>query len=33
MSIPTMRVFRDGEVDRRLVGAKRKAQLLMEHGL
>jgi thioredoxin 1 len=33
MSIPTMLVFRDGEVDRRIVGAKGKAQLLMELGL
>jgi thioredoxin 1 len=33
MSIPTMLVFRDGEVDRRIVGAKGKAQLLLELGL
>ena len=33
MSIPTMIVFRDGEIDRRIVGAKGKAQLLAELGL
>ncbi len=33
MSIPTMLVFRDGEVDRRIVGAKGKAQLVDEMGL
>ena len=33
MSIPTMLVFRDGEVDRRIVGAKGKAQLMEELGL
>lgn len=33
MSIPTMLVFRDGEVDRKVVGAKGKAQLLEEFGL
>lgn len=33
MSIPTMLVFRDGEVDRRIVGAKGKAQLLVEMGI
>jgi thioredoxin len=30
MSIPTLLVFRDGEVQKRLVGAKGKAQLLEE---
>ena len=30
MSIPTLLVFRDGEVAKRLVGAKGKAQLLEE---
>jgi thioredoxin 1 len=30
MSIPTLLVFNDGEVKRRLVGAKGKAQLLEE---
>jgi thioredoxin 1 len=30
MSIPTLLVFRDGEVKKRLVGAKGKAQLLEE---
>ena len=30
MSIPTLLVFADGEVKRRLVGAKGKAQLLQE---
>jgi thioredoxin 1 len=33
MSIPTMLVFKDGEVDKRIVGAKPKAQLLEELGL
>lgn len=33
MSIPTMLVFRDGEVDKRIVGAKGKAQLMEELGL
>ena len=33
MSIPTMLVFRDGEVDKRIVGAKPKAQLIEELGL
>jgi thioredoxin 1 len=30
MSIPTLLIFRDGEVRKRLVGAKGKAQLLEE---
>jgi thioredoxin 1 len=30
MSIPTLLVFRDGEVQKRLVGAKGKAQLLQD---
>ena len=33
MSIPTMLVFRDGEVDKRVVGAKGKAQLIEEFGI
>ncbi len=33
MSIPTMLVFRDGEVEKRIVGAKGKAQLVEELGL
>lgn len=33
MSIPTLLVFRDGEVDKRIVGAKGKAQLLEEIGV
>ena len=33
MSIPTMLVFKDGEVDKRIVGAKPKAQLIAELGL
>jgi thioredoxin 1 len=33
MSIPTLLVFRNGEVDRRIVGAKGKMQLLEEIGL
>lgn len=33
MSIPTMIVFKDGEVDKRIVGAKGKAQLMEELGL
>lgn len=33
MSIPTMLVFRNGELDRKVVGAKGKAQLLEEFGL
>ncbi len=33
MSIPTMLVFKDGEVQKRIVGAKGKAQILEEIGL
>ena len=33
MSIPTMIVFRDGEIERRIVGAKGKAQLMAELGI
>lgn len=33
MSIPTLLVFRDGELDKRIVGAKGKAQLVDELGL
>ena len=33
MSIPTLLVFRDGEVDKRIVGAKGKMQLIDEIGL
>jgi thioredoxin 1 len=33
MSIPTLLVFRDGEIDKRIVGAKGKAQLLEEIGI
>ena len=33
MSIPTMLVFRDGEVEKRIVGAKGKMQLMEEIGL
>ncbi len=33
MSIPTMLVFRNGEIDRKVVGAKGKAQLIEEFGL
>lgn len=33
MSIPTLLVFRDGEVDKRIVGAKGKMQLMEEIGL
>ena len=33
MSIPTLLVFRNGEIDRKIVGAKGKAQLLEEIGL
>ncbi len=33
MSIPTLLVFRAGELDRRIVGAKGKSQLLDEIGL
>lgn len=33
MSIPTLLVFRDGELDKRIVGAKGKAQLVDEIGL
>ena len=33
MSIPTLLVFRNGEVDKRIVGAKGKMQLLEEIGL
>ena len=33
MSIPTMLVFRGGEVDKRIVGAKGKAQLIEDFGL
>ena len=32
MSIPTLIVFKDGEPDKRLVGAKGKGQLLEEFG-
>jgi thioredoxin 1 len=32
MSIPTLLVFKDGEVQKRLVGAKAKGQLLQELG-
>lgn len=33
MSIPTLLVFRDGELDKRIVGAKGKAQLVEELGI
>ena len=33
MSIPTMLVFKGGEVDKRIVGAKGKVQLMEELGL
>jgi thioredoxin 1 len=33
MSIPTLLVFKDGEVERRIVGAKGKTQLMEEIGL
>jgi thioredoxin 1 len=33
MSIPTLLVFRAGELDKRIVGAKGKAQLIDELGL
>jgi len=33
MSIPTLLVFRDGEVDKRIVGAKGKMQLIEDIGL
>lgn len=33
MSIPTLLVFRNGEVDRKIVGAKPKTALLSEIGL
>jgi thioredoxin 1 len=33
MSIPTLLVFRNGEVDRRIVGAKGKTQLMEEIGI
>lgn len=33
MSIPTLLVFRNGEVDKRIVGAKGKAQLMEEIGI
>jgi thioredoxin 1 len=33
MSIPTLLVFRNGEVDKRIVGAKGKMQLIEEIGL
>jgi len=33
MSIPTLLVFRDGEIDKRIVGAKGKMQLIEEIGL
>jgi thioredoxin 1 len=33
MSIPTLLVFRDGQLDKRIVGAKGKAQLVAELGL
>ncbi len=32
MSIPTMLVFRNGELEKRIVGAKPKASLLQEFG-
>ncbi len=33
MSIPTILVFRDGELDKKIVGAKGKTQLIEEMGL
>lgn len=33
MSIPTILVFRNGELDKKIVGAKGKAQLVQEMGL
>ncbi len=33
MSIPTLLVFKDGEVDKRIVGAKGKTQLMEEIGI
>ncbi len=33
MSLPTLLVFRNGEVDKKIVGAKGKAQLIEEMGL
>jgi thioredoxin 1 len=33
MSIPTLLVFKDGEVERRIVGAKGKSQLMAEIGI
>ena len=33
MSIPTILVFRDGELDKKIVGAKGKAQMVEEMGL
>lgn len=33
MSIPTILVFRDGELDKKIVGAKGKSQLVEEMGL
>jgi thioredoxin 1 len=33
MSIPTLLVFKDGQLDKRIVGAKGKAQLVAELGL
>ena len=33
MSIPTILVFRDGELDKRIVGAKGKTQLMEEIGI
>ena len=32
LSIPTLIVFKDGEIDKRVVGAKGKSQLLQELG-
>ena len=33
MSIPTLLVFRDGEIDKRITGAKGKAQLMEDLGI
>lgn len=33
MSIPTILVFRDGELDKKIVGAKGKSQLVEEMGI
>jgi thioredoxin 1 len=33
MSIPTILVFRDGELDKKIVGAKGKSQMVEEMGL